>query len=152
MLPSDIPVRLHLLDTAAKTPVYATDAKICEDGGIETVYHRQSGNRELFRQMAEIDLGLQVSLSETFSYVAFEHMSQAVPVIGSSSVPFASCTADYSDARSIRDSILRILSDPGNYAAYSEAAYQRSMEIRRRNALDAAACVRSMLARSKDRE
>lgn len=152
MLPSDIPVRLHLLDTSAKTPVYAAVAKICEDGDIETVYHRQSGNRELFRQMAGIDLGLQVSLSETFSYVAFEHMSQAVPVIGSSSVPFASCTADYSDARSIRDSILRILSDPGNYAAYSEAAYQRSMEIRRRNALDAAACVRSMLTRSKDRE
>ncbi len=151
MLPSDFPVRLHLLDTAAKTPVYAAVAKICEDAGIETVYHRQAGNREIFNQTAEMDLGLQVSLSETFSYVAFEHMSQAVPVVGSDSVPFACCRADYSDARSIRDGIIRILSDSETYIAYSEAAYQRSMEIRRRNAIDAAACVRAMLNRSKDR-
>ena len=145
MLPQNIPVRLHLLDTGGKTPVYYSVRRICEDAGIDTVYHAQSGNRELFETTGSLDLGLQVSLSETFSYVAFEHMSQGVPVAGSSSVPFAGAVADYSNACNIRDNIALILSDPDEYFRFREQACERAAQIRKKNAADAVDCIRQMM-------
>ena len=145
MLPRSVPVRLHLLDTGGKTPVYYAVMKICEDAGIDTVLHAQSDNRKLFDLTGNLDLGLQVSLSETFSYVAFEHMSQGVPVIGSSSVPFAGVVADYSSAVNIRDSIAGILSDPEAYIRFREQAFEKAERIRQKNAMDAADCIGKML-------
>ena len=145
MLPQNIPVRLHLLDTGGKTPVYYSVRRICEDAGIDTVYHAQSGNRELFETTGSLDLGLQVSLSETFSYVAFEHMSQGVPVVGSSSVPFAGAVADYSNACNIRGNIALILSDPDEYFRFREQACERAAQIRKKNAADAVDCIRQMM-------
>jgi len=50
-----------------------------------------------------MDLGLQVSLSETFNIVGADLISQGVPVIGSAEIPWAAgwCAAEPTCSRSM---------------------------------------------------
>ncbi len=133
MLAEERPVELHMFDTGQKSVVYHNIMSMLENSKVRLFMHEQAGNAECFKKEGSFDLGLQVSLSETFSYVAFEHMIQGVPVIGSSSVPFASEVAMYSDVTDIKKKMEKILENDSIYRRYALEAQIKAQTVMERN-------------------
>jgi hypothetical protein len=77
--------------------------KHLEDKGHVLVNHEWAPREEFLKTCAAMDLGMQVSFSETFNIVAADLVSQGVPLISSSEVPWASktFTANPTDGESI---------------------------------------------------
>ena len=147
MLAEDRPVELHIFDTAQKSPVYHNIMAMLENSKVRLVMHEQAGNAECFKKEGMFDLGLQVSLSETFSYVAFEHMIQGVPVIGSTSVPFSSEVARYSDVTDIKKKMEKILSNDTIYRRYALEAQNKANAVLEQNNLTAVKTVNELIGR-----
>jgi len=59
------------------------------DQGHELISHQWVPRDGFLDICAQMDIGMQVSISETFNIVAADHISQGVPVIGSSEIPWA---------------------------------------------------------------
>jgi hypothetical protein len=59
------------------------------DKGHELVSHQWAPRDEFLTICAQMDIGMQVSISETFNIVAADHISRGVPVVGSSEIPWA---------------------------------------------------------------
>ena len=57
--------------------------------GHELVNHEWTPRAQFLELCASMDLGLQVSLSETFNIVGADLISQGVPVVGSTEIPWA---------------------------------------------------------------
>ena len=70
---------------------------------------------------ANIDIGLQLSMSESFNYVALEHLARAVPVVTSEAVDFCPWRVQYEDAAAAAEMVLKLTS---NAEAYREASEQ----------------------------
>ena len=60
------------------------------DSGHRLINHDWTPRAEFLQLCASMDLGLQVSFSETFNIVAADLISQGVPVIGSKEIPWMS--------------------------------------------------------------
>lgn len=139
MLARKYPVELHMFNERREHPLFKNIVNMAEQSAIKLVLHGSLSNRECFQLMGEMHLGLQVSLSETFSYVAFEHMVQGVPVIGSHSIPFASLVAKYSDvtdmARCMEEIIL-------GYKEFALKSMQTANKVRTKNNTDALTTIR----------
>jgi len=73
------------------------------DSGHQLISHTWVPREEFLEICAKMDMGMQVSLSETFNIVAADHLSQGVPVVGSREIPWASSlfTADPVESRDI---------------------------------------------------
>jgi len=56
--------------------------------GHELIIHGWMPREEFLQICAEMDIGLQVSLSETFNIVSADLISQGVPVVGSAEIPW----------------------------------------------------------------
>jgi hypothetical protein len=71
--------------------------------GHELINHGWMPREEFLEVCGKMDIGMQVSLSETFNIVAADLMSQGVPVIGSNEIPwmFKFFTAKPTDTESI---------------------------------------------------
>lgn len=69
---------------------------------------------EFLKICADMDLGLQVSFSETFNIVGADLISQGVPIVGSKEIPFASpwFNADPTDSDDIADKLLSAWHNP----------------------------------------
>lgn len=147
MLSKEMDVELHLVNSGMKSPVYVSLLKMIEDNHLPYVMHEQADNRTIFGLMEDFDLGLQVSLSETFSYVAFEHMIQGVPVIGSDSVAFSSEIVSYSNVNEMYEAMKKMLSDRAIYEQYAKEANRKARKVQQKNEEDALTAVRKMLTR-----
>ena len=73
------------------------------DRGHEMISHEWTPREQFLELCASMDLGLQVSFSETFNIVGADLISQGVPLIGSAEIPWAVglFTADPTNSRDI---------------------------------------------------
>ena len=145
MLAKEKDVELHLLDTNQKSPIYHDILEMTKGSELKVVMHKALENKKCFELEGTFDLGLQVSLTETFSYVAFEHMIQGVPVIASNSVPFASEIADYSDVLDIKRKIEKVLSNTETYQMYCMNARKEAIEVAQYNNQIAVDCIQKLI-------
>jgi len=60
------------------------------DQGHEIVSHGWTHRDEFLKLCAQMDIGMQVSFSETFNIVGADFVSQAVPFVGSNEIPWSS--------------------------------------------------------------
>jgi hypothetical protein len=60
------------------------------DSGHQLVGHEWAPRDEFLEICASMDIGLQVSFSETFNIVGADLISQGVPLVGSKEIPWAS--------------------------------------------------------------
>jgi len=79
------------------------------DRGHEMIGHGWRPRESFLDLCAEMDLGLQVSFSETFNIVTADLISQGVPVVGSSEIPWTSkwFAADPTSTRDIVSKMTR---------------------------------------------
>jgi len=92
------------------------------------VEHPWLDHDEMLGLIATMDVGMQVSLSETFNIMAADFVYSQVPIVASTEIPWASniCTADAADSGDIADKIKRAVTWSGfnvqrnraNLAAY----------------------------------
>ena len=79
---------------------------------------------------SSIHVGLQLSMTESFNYVAVEHMSEGIPVVASEAIPFVPWRVRYEDSQAAADTVLDILAD---YRGASQCALDAARTIRDRN-------------------
>jgi hypothetical protein len=75
------------------------------DTGHQMVNHMWRPREQFLELCAEMDIGLQVSFSETFNIVGADLISQGVPLVGSVEIPWAvhPCCADPTNSKQIAD-------------------------------------------------
>lgn len=96
------------------------------------------------RALDEVDVGLQVSLAESFNYVVAEHFARAVPVVVSRSVPVAHglpervvrllVVADPDDPGEIREKLRVLLTDREARREAGRAVREHIERVSARNA------------------
>lgn len=145
----EIPLELHLLEGPGHNVLYRTVQALTAELPFPVVYHASMTNEACRELAGEMDLGLQVSLSETFSYVACEHMMGGVPVIGSASVPYAALIADYSDVIDIAEKIVTVLRDDEQYRAVCLASRLQAIRLAEKNTVDAIASIENIQREGK---
>lgn len=131
------PVELHVFSPGNPSPIFENMVNICRYTGTNLIVHERMCNEECFRLQGSMDIGLQVSLSETLSYVAFEQMIQGVPVIGSDSIPFASLNASYSSMPEMCDHIRKLADNADQYKRFCTDSYEKASIFNKSNVLHA---------------
>lgn len=94
---------------------------------------------------ANVHLGLQCSLSETFNYTALDQMVLGIPVICSTAIEYASRDVqviDFTDYTQIAERIDRIVND---YERYSRLALKDAAAVKERQNRDFLASVRKYI-------
>ena len=73
------------------------------DRGHQMINHTWAPREEFLKICAQMDIGLQVSFSETFNIVGADIISQGVPIVGSTEIPWAvtGFTADPTNSEDI---------------------------------------------------
>ena len=94
-------------------------------------------------------VGMQVSYTETFSYILFEHMIQGIPTIGSSAVPYSTLIPEFNNPVQIAESISKLLSDEKAYLDRAKEAFNTAVQIKQENDRDALVTLRELLRRSE---
>jgi hypothetical protein len=76
--------------------------------GHELINHQWCPREDFLKICANMDIGLQVSFSETFNIVGADIISQGVPLVGSKEIPWAIplFNADPTDSRNISDKLM----------------------------------------------
>lgn len=71
--------------------------------GHELIMHKWAPREEFLQTCAKMDIGLQVSFSETFNIVGADLISQGVPLVGSKEIPWLdkSCQANPTETHDI---------------------------------------------------
>lgn len=59
------------------------------DDGHELINHKWAPREEFLKVCAQMDIGLQCNFSETFNIVSADLLSQGVPIVGSSEIPWS---------------------------------------------------------------
>jgi len=77
------------------------------DSGHQLINHQWTPREQFLELCANMDIGLQVSFSETFNIVGADLISQGVPLIGSKEIPWSSIlyNADPTDSKDIADKL-----------------------------------------------
>jgi hypothetical protein len=96
-----------------------------EDKGHELVEHPWMAREEFLQLCRQMDLGMQVSFSETFNIVAADLVSQGVPVISTKEIPWMS--GMYTASPTNTDEIARILKRA--YTQYSVNVYLNKTKL-----------------------
>lgn len=145
MLSKKYPVELHMFLPQRPNPLFKNIVSMAEQSGLKLVMHKRMSNRECFDLIGTMHLGLQISLSEAFSYVAFEHMIQGVPVIGSHSIPFATRVAKYNDVTHMARCMEGIISSEEQYQYFALDSMRVARKIRKRNNNDAIKTIQKII-------
>ena len=84
------------------------------DSGHEMINHSWRPRDEFLELCCQMDIGLQVSFSETFNIVGADLISQGVPIVGSAEIPWKvpAFSADPTDSKDITDKLLLAYSYP----------------------------------------
>ena len=149
MLAKEYDLELHMFDSNFQSSVYKDILTMAQYNGLKIVMHPQMANFDCFAETSAFDLGLQVSLSETFSYVAFEHMIQGIPVVGSDSVTFSSEIVTYSNVNEMYLGMKKIIENSNIYKKYCEKAREKALQVQKQNAEDAVNAEEQMLDAAK---
>jgi hypothetical protein len=62
------------------------------DQGHELIFHDWCEREEFLSVCSKMDIGMQVSISETFNIVGADIISQGVPLVGSKEIPWIDCS------------------------------------------------------------
>lgn len=144
MLSKKYSIELHMFEDNPKNPLYTTLIKMLDGLDIKYILRKQADNASFYSSIDDITLGMQVSLSETFSYVAIEHMSRGIPFLGSQSIPFSTLVADYSDVNDISEKADKLMM-PGDYKCNSLKSYRLAKEIIDKNSHQAVTAITDFL-------
>jgi len=127
------PAKLHMQGERADSPRYVENMlKLANALRLRLV-------REPYRQHSqfcdwiaeEVDVGLQLSMTESFNYVALEHMSAGKPMVTSPAIPWCPWrTTRYENVEEVPAIVARILSD---YRGASEQALAAARAIQAEN-------------------
>ena len=84
------------------------------DAGHELVNHEWTPRKQFLELCASMDIGLQVSFSETFNIVGADLISQGVPLVSSKEIPWASTlwNADPTDSDEICKKLHMVYTSP----------------------------------------
>lgn len=79
--------------------------------GCELVEHGWLNHSDFLKLCSQMDIGLQVSYTETFNIVSADLVSQGTPIVTSNEVEWvhSACHADVNDARSIEAAMVNVL-------------------------------------------
>ena len=82
--------------------------------GHKMIMHKWTPREEFLEICAKMDIGLQVSFSETFNIVGADLISQGVPIVGSKEIPFAShyFNADPTSSNDIAEKLTSVWNSP----------------------------------------
>jgi hypothetical protein len=82
--------------------------------GHELINHIWAPREEFLELCAKMDIGMQVSFSETFNIVAADHLSQGVPIVGSIEIPWIALewAADPVDTKDIIEKLYKAYCSP----------------------------------------
>lgn len=141
-------LELHLLKPTQKNEIVGFAERITTLSSYNTVWHESRDNQKLRELVAKMAIGMQVSYSETFSYILFEHMIQGIPTIGSTTVPYSSQIPHFNDPVQISESIVALLEDRNQYIQYSHDALVTAKRIKQENDNDALVTLRELLRRA----
>lgn len=85
------------------------------DSGHELINHQWVPREGFLELCSSMDIGLQVSFSETFNIVGADIVSQGVPLVGSTEIPWATdhYCADPTNSQDIADKLLLAYKRPG---------------------------------------
>jgi hypothetical protein len=139
-----LPIELHLLESKMNS-VYHNTLSLLSNMNFPFVLHPQCSNSEMHQILEQMDIGLQVSYSETFSYIIYEHMIHGTPTVSSTTVPFATKIVDFNDAEKIASAILELVDNDEVYENASVQAVETAKRIREENNRDAMKAVRQLL-------
>lgn len=88
-------------------------------------------HEEFVRWLSEtIDIGLQLSATESFNYVAAEHLGLGIPVVASHAVPWCPWRVRYEDVEAAADTVESILED---YTSASARAIEAARQVQARH-------------------
>jgi glycosyltransferase involved in cell wall biosynthesis len=145
----DVSYVLHLNGLAERAE-YRT---FLEDLKVPYVDHGWLEEGDYWRVLDEVDVGVQVSLADSFNYVVAEHFARAVPVVLSRSVPVAHglpehilrllVVADTDDPAELRGKLRVLLTEP---EARIEAGCAVREHIERVSTCNAEAARRTLMA------
>ena len=78
------------------------------------INHEWTPREEFLKTCAKMDIGMQVSFSETFNIVGADHISQGVPIVGSTEIPWAisEYCADPTNSEDISKKLLKTYRSP----------------------------------------
>lgn len=90
------------------------------DQGHELINHNWTPREQFIDLCSQMDIGLQVSFSETFNIVSADYISQGVPVVGSNEIPWltsdwfyqTSYCANPTDSKDIADKMVLAYKNP----------------------------------------
>lgn len=78
-----------------------------KDAGHELVVHQWAPHEEFIKIVKSVDIGMQVSFSETFNIVAADMVMANIPIVVSKEVPWAVCgTANPVDSRNMAAALM----------------------------------------------
>lgn len=122
-------IELHLIDD--RSHIAACIREMADSLPYKVVFHELADNKAIIKLMAKMDLGLQVSLSETFSYAAFEQMALGVPVVASTAVPYATQIAQFNSAESMANKMHKIIKNEKTYQKYCKRTLLRAIILQK---------------------
>jgi glycosyltransferase involved in cell wall biosynthesis len=136
----DVPYILHLNGLAERA-----EYRTClEELKVPYDDHGWLDEGDYTRALDEVDVGLQVSLADSFNYVVAEHFARAVPVVLSRSVPVAHglpehvlrllVVADPDDPGEIRERLRVLLTEPKARREAGRAVREHIERVSARNA------------------
>ena len=84
------------------------------DSGHELINHQWRPREDFLEVCSQMDIGLQVSFSETFNIVGADLISQGVPLVGSNEIPWSSAwfNADPTNSHDIANKLERTYNHP----------------------------------------
>jgi hypothetical protein len=88
--------------------------------GYELINHEWTPREQFLVLCSQMDIGLQVSFSETFNIVGADYISQGVPIIGSTEIPWLASECGYNvcfpanptDSKDIADKMIVAYNNP----------------------------------------
>jgi glycosyltransferase involved in cell wall biosynthesis len=138
-------IELHLIDD--RSHLAASIKDMADSLPYKVIFHEMADNKAILRLMSRMDLGLQVSLSETFSYAAFEQMALSVPVVASTAVPYATQIAKFNSARSMANKMRKIIKNEKTYQKYCKLTLSRAMIVQKQINTSAVSAIKTAIQR-----
>lgn len=145
-----IPVEVNMFRPIQSNPIYRSVLQLINNTNLCVKFHEQCSNRDFYKILQEIDVGMQVSYSETFSYVICEHMMFGTPTVSSTTVPFANKIVEFNNAVSIANGMLELCENKEIYRQNAKKAISLIAEVQRHNNNEVVKTLSELLKRSNN--
>lgn len=111
---------------------------IVESDCVQLVEHNWMLHEDFLKLVAQMDIGLQVSYTESFNIVSFDFLSQNVPVVVGTSVSWAprEWQAPHDSVQGIKEKMIEMLTASWKKERYLHDAGVAALKIYNRNAIE----------------